>query len=194
MKQKFQVRFCRPVSMVTLGLSLTLPTFIDPKQLAGTRLKGAVALAQMSRLHESLYDSKGNVKIDWLFGLDDKQRPTIVGRVQAQLSLQCQRCLQAMPWAIDANVALMILKEGQTEDDLPVGYESLTLTKIPVSLTTLIEDELILALPIVVKHTDCPSNEFSQQMRESEKSEKSENNNNVQNNPFHVLSSLKISK
>jgi len=165
-----------------------LPTFIEPKQLAfqDTRLKGAVALAQMSRLHDSLYDSKGDVNIDWLFGLDDKQRPTIVGRVQAQLSLQCQRCLQAMPWAIDANVALMILKEGQTEDDLPVGYESLTLTKIPVSLTTLIEDELILALPIVVKHTVCPSNEF--QMRESE------NNNNVQNNPFHVLSSLKISK
>ena len=70
-------------------------------------------------------------------------------------------------------------------NDLPVGYESLTLTKIPVSLTTLIEDELILALPIVVKHTDCPSHEF--QMCETE-------NNNIQNNPFHVLSSLKISK
>jgi len=164
-----------------------LPTFIDPKHLAfqGARLKGAVALSHMSRLHESLYDSEGDVEIDWLFGLDDKQRPTIVGRVQAQLSLQCQRCLQAMPWVIDANVALMILKEGQTEDDLPVGYESLTLTKIPVSLITLIEDELILALPIVAKHTVCPSNEF--QMRESE-------NNNLQNNPFHVLSSLKISK
>ncbi len=103
-------------------------TFIDPKQLAiqATRLKGAVALAQMSRLHESLYDSKGDVNIDWLFELDDKQRPTIVGRVQAQLSLQCQRCLQVMPWAINANVALMILKEGQTEDVRLVWPNSLT--------------------------------------------------------------------
>lgn len=163
-----------------------LPTFIDPKLLAfqGCHLKGRVALAQMSRMADRLSDFKGDVEIDWLFALDEKQRATIQGSVQAQLSLQCQRCLQPMPMAIDAKVVLMILKEGQTEDELPEGYEALTLTKTPVSLITLIEDELILALPIVAKHTVCPSNEF--EMSESELE-----NNHLQNNPFHVLSSLK---
>lgn len=165
-----------------------LPVFIDPKRLSqeNGHLKGKFALAQMERLHADLCEIKGNVYIDWSFAFDEHRHPTIQGRVQAQLSMYCQRCLQPMEWAIDAEVALVILAEGQEEEDLPTGYEVLTLTKTPVSLITLIEDELILALPLVAKHAVCPSNEY--QLPETfSKSEK----HNFQPNPFQVLSELK---
>jgi len=162
-----------------------LPTLIDPKHLAfqGYHLKGSVALEQMSRMTDVLCEVAGNVVIDWLFTTDEQQRPIIQGYIQTQLSLQCQRCLQPMLWPIHAKVALMVLKEGQTEDDLPLGYETLTLTNTPISLPTLIEDELILALPIVVKHMVCSSNEYQLNKSQLEKSR-------LKNNPFQILSGL----
>jgi len=150
-----------------------LPTLIEPKQLAlETRhLKGKIALAQI-----------------WLFAQDEKGRPTIQGDMQAPLSVLCQRCLQPMRWVCNTKVALIILTDEQIENEkLPVGYEAITLTSTQVSLIRLVEDELILALPIVTMHKKCPSNEF--QLAESLLE-----NNTYKNNPFNVLSELKIKK
>lgn len=165
-----------------------LPSLIEPSLLAfqGCRLKGRVALTQMKRLCNSLCDVRGDVYIDWLFATDDKQRPIIEGSMQTQLSILCQRCLQPMHWPIDTKTALIILnKEPNQDDKLPVKYEVLTLTSTQVQLITIIEDELILALPIVAKHTVCPSNEYQLPDSLAE-------HNTFSNNPFHVLSQLKI--
>lgn len=164
-----------------------LPTWIDPTRLAKTysHLNGRVAFAQMERLRDSLCDVQGNAQIDWFFALDDKQRPTIVGGLQAQLSMLCQRCLQPMSWAIDKQVALVILTHELNEnEELPADYEAITLVKTPLLLKTLIEDELILALPIIARHEVCPSNEY--QLPENLDQDLS-----CRNNPFQVLSKLK---
>jgi uncharacterized protein len=162
-------------------------TLIEPKELAlkGCHLKGTVALAQMTRLHYNLCEVQGEAQIDWLFSIDEKQRSTIQGNLYAQLSIQCQRCLQPMPWLIDKKIALIILtneQDEQNDEEIPAGYETIILTNTPVSLITLVEDELILALPIIAKHNECPFNEYqlSDHLNESFK-----------NNPFHVLSALK---
>lgn len=162
-----------------------LPAFIDPKHLAfqGTNLKGVVALAKMSRLKNLLCDTQGKAQIDWLFALDDKHRPTINGRVQAQMALFCQCCLQPMLYPISVQVALLVLTDEQ--DDESAGYEPIILNDTKVSLVKLIEDELILAVPIMAKHTTCPSNDY--QLLDDNISE----NNNIINNPFQVLSTLK---
>ncbi|RKZ90636.1 MAG: hypothetical protein DRR19_09475 [Candidatus Parabeggiatoa sp. nov. 1] len=165
----------------------SLPTWIFPKRLALARdnLKGHVALAQMERLHDSLCDVQGDAHIDWSFAMDDKQRPTISGSVHAQLPMLCQRCLQPMLWPVDKRVALVILTHEPTEnEELPAGYEANTLINTPNSLITLIEDELILALPIVAIHSICPSNEYQLQETLAE-------DLTFQNNPFYVLSKLK---
>jgi len=161
-----------------------LPTSIEPLKLAqmGSHLKGQVALAKMTRLHNSLCDFQGNVEIDWLFSIDKKHHPTILGNLQAQLILQCQRCLQPMQWLIDKSLALTFLTNEQDEEILPTGYEAITWTGASIQLMALIEDELILALPIIAKHDKCPSNEYKL----------SENiNDNFQHNPFHILGTLK---
>jgi len=160
-----------------------LPAFIDPKRLAfqGTNLKGAFALAQMSRLGDMLCDIQGEAQIDWLFALDDKQRPTINGRLLAQMTLLCQRCLKPMLYSVDVQVALIVLTEEQDDE---AGYEPIILNSTQVSLIKLIEDELILAMPIIAKHTTCPSNDYQLDENISE-------HNNIINNPFQVLSTLK---
>jgi uncharacterized protein len=160
-----------------------LPTFIEPLKLAqmGCHLKGQVALTQMTRLHDSLCDFQGYAEIDWLFTMDEKHHPTILGPLQAQLTIQCQRCLQPMQWSIDRALALTFLTNKQDEE-LPAGYEAIILTNNPLQLIALVEDELILALPIIAKHDKCSSLEY--QLPENI-------NENVKNNPFHVLAALK---
>ena len=163
-----------------------LPAFIDPKRLAsqGTNLKGVVALAQMSRLADMLCGiAQGEAQIDWLFALDDKLRTTINGRLQTQMTLLCQRCLQPMLYPVDVQVALIVQTEEQDDDEL-IGYEPIILNSTQVSLVKLIEDELILAIPIIAKHTICPSNDYQLDENISE-------NNKIRNNPFQVLSKLK---
>ncbi|EDN67673.1 conserved hypothetical protein [Beggiatoa sp. PS] len=165
-----------------------LPTFIDPKHLAliSSHLTGGVALEQMSRLHDLLCEVTGKVYIDWLFGLDDKQRPIIKGEMKAQVSALCQRCLQPMLIPINTKTALVIFfSEPRQDEQLLPNYESIILTKTPVSLITLVEDEVILALPQIAKHDKCPSNEYQLPDMDSLETKPSKKN------PFHVLSKLK---
>ncbi len=163
-------------------------TLIEPKELAlkGCHLKGTVALAQMTRLHDKQCEVQEEAEIDWLFSMDEKQRPTIHGNLYAQLSIQCQRCLQPMPYSIDKEIALIILagepQDEPQDEEIPAGYEAIILTNTPVSLITLVEDELILALPIIAKHNECLFNEYQLSDRLNE---------SFKNNPFHVLSALK---
>jgi uncharacterized protein len=162
-----------------------LPQFIDLKQLAlkNASLKGEVALAQLQRLHDSLCEVQGTVKIDWSFAFDDKQHPTIQGSIQTQLLMRCQRCLRPMLWIVDSQVALVAFNsEPHANEELPPGYEVITLNRSRTSLLGLIEDEIILALPIVAKHEFCITNEY-------QLSEKIVNNDVA--SPFQVLLKLK---
>jgi len=85
---------------------------------------------------------------------------------------------------LETTVSLVLLREGQDEDNLPVGYEALVLTEKPVSLLTLIEDEIILALPVAVMHDECPTNNYCLPHQFDEKVIH-------QHNPFQVLKRLK---
>ena len=162
-----------------------LPTFIDPEQLAlaHAHLQGSLPLAQMQRLRENLYDLDGHVFIDWRFFLDDQKRPNLSGRVEAQLALQCQRCLACMHWPVAIQMALVLLLPGQSEDSVPSTHEVFILTQTPIALDTLIEEELILALPIVPKHDECLMNDY--QITEDDAELKR------QENPFQILKKLK---
>jgi uncharacterized protein len=162
-----------------------LPQFIDLKQLAlkNANLKGEVALVQLQRLHDSLCEVQGTVRIDWSFAFDDKQHPTIQGSIQTQLLMRCQRCLRPMPWIVDSQIALVAFNsEPHANEELPPGYEVITLNRSRTLLLGLIEDEIILALPIVAKHDICITNEYQLPEKIA---------NDVASNPFQVLLELK---
>jgi len=141
---------------------IDLPTFIEPQQLAKhhSRLTGQMAVQHLLRLRDSLSEVRGNISVDWQFSLIEHNCIKIEGYINALLPVICQRCLLPMDMAIGLPVALTLLPVGHTENDLPDGYEVITLTNTSISLISLIEDELILGLPIAPKHLNCPSNEY----------------------------------
>ena len=137
-------------------MSDRLPTQIEPYRLAKAQrvLRGDIALGAMSRLAGSLVSEQGAVTVELRFGVDPDGITYIAGHLSGELMLRCQRCLQAMLYSIDCELNLgLVASEAQVEG-LPERYEPLVVTSPTLSLSAIVEDEVILALPIVPMHAD----------------------------------------
>ncbi|CAK0765211.1 23S rRNA accumulation protein YceD [Gammaproteobacteria bacterium] len=139
------------------------PELIDPFRLADQEreIRGTYPLAKLDRLIPSLHSPEGEVVFALHFGRDLESKPVIHGQVTTKLSLICQRCLTPMWFLIDCPVFLGIVQSMSEADRLPEEAEPLLVTETLVSIQELIEDELILALPIVATHEmeECPARE-----------------------------------
>jgi uncharacterized protein len=168
-----------------------LPVHIDPIRMADTRrlLQGEVALAEMPRLVDALQDGDGNVSVSLEFGIDEEGIRVMRGRVQAEVTLVCQRCLEAMRHQVDNQFALGLVRSETEAEELPSHYEPLLLDGKPLFLRDVIEDEMLLALPIVPRH---PPQECGAKM-ESGKAE-TEQDGGQRDNPFASLAELKTDR
>jgi uncharacterized protein len=158
-----------------------LPEQIDPWRLARLHqiVRGTLPLAAMSRLCDSVVAVQGQAQVHWVFGIDREQRFFIHGEIEAEVMMQCQRCLHTMALPLKAHTRLGILKPGQPDDDLPPEWEPLFVEQVPLLLRDLIEDELLLALPLAPHHAVCPHNVYTNEESAAIP------------NPFAVLAQLK---
>ena len=146
-------------------LNSLLPEFVDPMRLAETRqtLKGQVAVAAMPRLMASLDmppSAQGEVDVDLAFSVDVQGVRRVLGGLHAELDVICQRCLQPMILPLHVNIALGIVRALDEAEHLPDEYEPLVLASVTEGqlLAAIIEDELLLALPVAPLHEEgqCP--------------------------------------
>lgn len=77
--------------------------------------------------------------------------------VSAAVVLQCQRCLDDMPWSIDSRTRFRLVSGGEPWDDADLEDDSFEALELdgPLQLADLVEDELLLALPAVPLHDEC---------------------------------------
>ena len=78
-------------------------------------------------------------------------------RVQAVLPMQCQRCLQGSMQEVSDTVLFRLVEQDPelTSDELESEEEALCV-RGAMDIRTLVEDQLILALPLVPMHDTCP--------------------------------------
>jgi len=137
-----------------------LPKEINILNLAdhGAHMVGVVDITDMSRLEPSLVSSAHKAEVTLEFGIDVEKLRYIKGHIKAKLALVCQRCLKPMDYLIDDAIALSPVFNENEANELPTSYEPVMIANHETqSLTALIEDELILRLPIVALHEnqDC---------------------------------------
>lgn len=138
-------------------MSKGLPELVYPLRLArsGRYLKGALLLAQMYRLADTLYNTAGTVTVDLRFGLGDQGYPVVQGVIKGELHLVCQRCLHPLLIPMTCEMCLTLVSTVNTLEHLDPQYEPLVVQEEePVSLAAIVEDELILGLPIVPTHPE----------------------------------------
>ncbi|OUD12473.1 YceD family protein [Thioflexithrix psekupsensis] len=169
-----------------------LPKTIDPLRLAkqAETLTGRYEIHQLPRLHDRLCELRGHAEFNWSFSLNEEQQILIQGWIRALLPMICERCLQPVDYVLTASTALMVLRPGQSEDQVPDEFEALLLTQMPVSLLSLVEDELVLALPIIPKHDQCPNN-LNVIADETVHVDPADEPVAIKPNPFAVLATLK---
>jgi len=120
------------------------------------------------------------------FRCDAQWRLTLQGRLQAQLALTCQRCLEAVMVPVDVDVDLLLVRSEEDADALADDADFLVLdAEGQLALADALEDELLLALPLVPLHDDCESAHVNAPLEEDEPAVP------VRENPFQVLASLK---
>ncbi len=138
-----------------------LPKYIQPLRMAehGVALRGQLDLSLFSRLIDSLADSEGLVSIDLYCGKDTERLRYISGNLEVTLHLQCQRCLKRMDYPLHVKVSLSPVWNEAAGNKLPDRYEPLLITEDKLLLLPLVEDELLLSLPIAPNHAgeECPS-------------------------------------
>ncbi|HHH40066.1 MAG TPA: hypothetical protein ENK50_10910 [Sedimenticola sp.] len=135
-------------------MSSHLPDFVDPWRLAGAGkcFSGEVELARLPRLAAALMVVHGSARYELQFGLGAERRVQITGRVQAQLVLECQRCLESLNQTVDVAVNLAVIEAPSEAERLPDDQEPVLAEEGRIALRDLIEDELLLSLPQIPRH------------------------------------------
>jgi uncharacterized protein len=164
-----------------------LPESVDAWRMVQARrsFQGSLPLASLTRLRGSLAASDGAVDFDLEFGKDDLGVAHLRVRADASLSLTCQRTLEVFRLPVHVDARLGLIAQEADEAALPGGYEPLLLTTDgAVHLADVVEDELILALPVVPVKPGAEYQEpaFAGAVQDTAKETK---------NPFAVLQDLK---
>lgn len=167
-----------------------LPEIIDPLHLADKRgeLHGHLPIKRLSRLHEKLVSDSGFVVVSLYFGRDGRLAK-IEGNLETTLLLECQNCLQGLEFNVNNKVNLAIASTFEQIERLPTTYEPLLLEEETVLLSTIVEDELLLAIPDYPKH---PHTCMEVKMTQAKTPDAFDKTAPQKSNPFSVLANLKI--
>jgi len=117
----------------------------------GSKLEFECELKNLSRLAPMLRDTRGNVSGRFRFHSEGRLAAAD-GRLRATLALTCQRCLDAVAVPVDTECRLIFAEQEPVDLQLPADYELVTTHGGRISLAELVEDELLLALPLVAMH------------------------------------------
>lgn len=166
-----------------------IPHYIEPYKLVDRNItyEGSIPSADLPRLREALANDDADICVKVVFERGKQRQALMSITLDATVHLVCQRCLDIMTFFTSATYNYMFIASEREEVLLPEGYDVLELgTKDPFDLKVLIEDELLLALPIIPIHElkDC------QQPVVLEEPEPIENEV-IRSNPFSVLAQLK---
>ncbi len=133
-----------------------LPRQVDPRKFAtkGVSLSGRIPLADMARLSEAVQSGAEEIDVHLNFGIDEQGAKTLKGSADARVSVVCQRCLQPTQLSLHADIALAVVWTEEQAQHLSKDLEPWILDEGPADLYVAVEEELLLALPMVAYHEE----------------------------------------
>ena len=163
-----------------------VPETLDAwRQVTARRgIEGRVPLASLRRLSSLLDTPEGDVTFSLDFDRDSFGIAYVHVQADAGLPLVCQRSLERFMLPVHVDQRMGLIRDEAEEAALPPGYEAL-LVDADGELVTLdlVEDELILAVPVVPVRPGSDAVEQEWGSGEAAEAEKP--------NPFAALAALK---
>ena len=171
------------------------PDRLDVKAFAqaGAHLSGHDTLLKYQRLAEEAKGLHPDLRVDWMADGELRTSHGMDGQVwlrlkaSATLPMSCQRCLHTVDVPLEVEREFRFVADEATAEALDNdSEEDLLALSREFNLRELIEDELIMALPVVPRHDECPVDvplESSDEDFEEASAQKP--------NPFAALTSLR---
>ena len=124
---------------------------VNAVELAGraATIERRLGLAQLPRLVEAAALEGTQLDARLEFGTFEG-RTTITVQVEGAVYLACQRCLKPCACVVDENAQLAVV--ASDADEVPGGYEPLLGDAERLSLVEVIEEQVLLGLPLVPLH------------------------------------------
>jgi uncharacterized protein len=114
--------------------------------------------------------------------------PVFRGTAKTVVQLECQRCLEPVGVPIEVSFILAFVGSEEKAVEVPQPMEPVLLESEEISIIEVLEDELILALPIVALHEECDVFDYR---TPDEKTQAVAQDEAATANPFSVLEQLK---
>lgn len=134
-----------------------LPREIDPLRLAdeGVQIEGGLAGESLARLRELRHPGSAPepVNVQLQFERTPHGVRLLHGTFRTQLVVTCQRCLGPLTLALQAHPLLVLLAPDEAPPTADEEAETLVVDA-PVNLAELVEEELLLAMPMFPVHRD----------------------------------------
>lgn len=115
---------------------------------------GAVAVATLLRLAESVHNNSSSLDYQIRGDSDLQDRPLLRLQVRGRVQLQCQRCLDGFEHEVDIDTALRLVAPDALDaehDDNPDAADCIA-ANTELDVAALIEDEVLLDLPPYPRH------------------------------------------
>jgi uncharacterized protein len=174
----------------------TFPAQIEPFKWAeqGFSWSGSLPLTRFPRIaaEAAPSDSSLSVQVDCRLSIDERRFARLQASLVTTVPLTCQRCLEAIETLIDTDVDLVLLSDAKYAERLDEDADFVILSEEQVvhgeadsdliDLLALLEDELLLSLPLAPRHDHC---DYAVPVVEIEDEPAQ------RDNPFSVLANLK---
>jgi uncharacterized protein len=117
-------------------------------------LSGGIELRQLTRLREILHSDRGSIEASLKFHRHSIGSVTVDLTFETVLELVCQRCMEPLVQNISEQVSLTLVEEESMDSEYAKEHEAVVLTGGKLNPAALVEDELIVSLPIIPRHVD----------------------------------------
>jgi len=120
--------------------------------------RGRWPIADLPRLQDMLRGNGGDVGYSIEGTRDSLGRPALDVGVEGVLQLSCQRCLEALPYRFSSRSMLVLARsqaEIEADDALGADAPDRILAGREMPVRDLIEDEVLLLVPIAPRHEHC---------------------------------------
>ncbi|MCB1669008.1 MAG: DUF177 domain-containing protein [Pseudomonadales bacterium] len=133
-----------------------LPRCIEPRRLAnqGVTLTGEIAAEQCNRLAGAVLQIIAPITASLQFDLDEQRHRVVTGEVSTQVSIECHRCLEPMAVPLSTRLSAMMVWSDDEAASVPKEFDPWVVESDSADIIALVEEELLLALPIVNYHPE----------------------------------------
>jgi len=145
--------------MIRAPMARPLEDPLDVGQCAAQRaeLRREFAVGNFERLRDSVSRPEGRATVSLRFHVAGSY-PAAEGTVSGTVWLVCQRCLADYEARLESPLRIAFVDNDADAATVPEDYEAVMVDAGRLALADLVEDELLLALPLVPMHAtpaDC---------------------------------------